>query len=62
MAGSGIIDKKLIVRERKRCVLRKKNQYCARKGNNNKGCSRCFDPVLPDDDGDINENEYSCQK
>lgn len=49
MAGVGAIDKKLITQERKRCVLRKKGLYCARKDNRNKGCTKCFDPLLEED-------------
>lgn len=51
MAGSGIINKKRITRERKECILRKKGQYCVKKGKNNEGCATCFNPPLKEDGG-----------
>lgn len=43
MAGLAV-DKK-IEKKRKRCVLKRMDAFCARKGVGNKGCKKCFNPT-----------------
>jgi hypothetical protein len=42
--ASLVVDKK-IEQKRRRCVLRRRDAFCAIKGTGNKGCKKCFNPT-----------------